>query len=66
MLSDIIFGLIAMTTAVAFYLVPIVKLIPILGAKSIPLVAVILIGVVMMVVEFIQTIRASKEENKKK
>ena len=60
MLSDIIFGLIGMTLAIVFFLVPIVKLIPILGWKSIPLAVVILVGVVMMVVEFIQTIRASK------
>ena len=33
MLSDIIFGLIAMTMAIVFYLVPIVKLFPTLGAR---------------------------------
>lgn len=60
MLSDIIFGVIGMTIAIIFYLVPIVKLVPILGWKSIPLAIVILVGVVMMVVEFIQTIRASR------
>jgi hypothetical protein len=65
MLSDIIFGLIAMTVAIVFYLVPIVKLFPTLGAKTIPLAIVVLVGVVMMVVEFIQTIRASKEDKKK-
>ena len=65
MLSDIIFGVIAMAIAAAFYLVPIVKLVPILGAKSIPLVAVVMIGVVMMVVEFYQTITAEKKEKKK-
>lgn len=65
MLSDIIFGVIAMAIATAFYLVPIVKLVPILGAKSIPLVAVVMIGVVMMVVEFYQTITAEKKEKKK-
>ena len=65
MLSDIIFGVIAMAMAIVFYLVPVVKLIPILQWKSIPLVVVILIGVVMMVVEFIQTVRASKDEGKK-
>ena len=63
MLSDIIFGLIAMTLAIVFYLVPIVKLVPILGWKSIPLGAVILIGVTMMIVEFVQTIRASKKDH---
>ncbi len=63
MLSDIIFGLIAMTMAIVFYLVPIVKLVPLLGAKSIPLVAVVMIGVVMMVVEFVQTVRASKDNS---
>ena len=63
MLSDIIFGLIAMTMAVVFYLVPIVKLVPTLGTKAIPLVIVVMIGVVMMIVEFVQTIRASKEDS---
>jgi len=66
MLSDIIFGLIAMTMAIVFYLVPIVKLVPILGWKSIPLAVVILVGVTMMIVEFIQTVRASKEDKDKK
>jgi hypothetical protein len=65
MLSDIIFGLIAMAMAIVFYLVPIVKLVPILHARSIPLVIVIMIGVVMMVVEFVQTVRASKDESNK-
>lgn len=65
MLSDIIFGLIAMTMAIIFYLVPIVKLVPRLGSASIPLVIVVMIGVTMMVVEFIQTIRASKEDKDK-
>ncbi len=63
MLSDIIFGLIAMTMAVVFYLVPIFKLVPILGTRSIPLVIVVLIGVVMMIIEFIQTVRASKDDS---
>ena len=63
MLSDIIFGLIAMTMAIVFYLVPVVKLVPILHWKSIPLAVVILIGVVMMVVEFVQTVRASKDDS---
>lgn len=62
MLSDIIFGLIAMTMAIVFYLVPIVKLVPSLGYRSIPLAAVILIGVVMMVVEFVQTVRAGRKK----
>ena len=62
MLSDIIFGVIAMTIAIVFYLVPIVKLVPILHWKSIPLIVVILIGVTMMIVEFVQTIRASKKD----
>lgn len=60
MLSDIIFGLIAMAMAIVFYLVPIIKLMPSLGLRSIPLVAVVLIGVAMMIVEFVQTVRASK------
>ncbi|MBE0612554.1 MAG: hypothetical protein IH604_02690 [Burkholderiales bacterium] len=63
MISEIIFGLIGMTMATVFYLVPIVKLVPILGAKSIPLVVVVLIGVVMMIVEFVQTVRASKGDS---
>jgi len=62
MLSDIIFGLIAMTMAIVFYLVPIVKLFPTLGAKTIPLAIVVLVGIAMMVVEFIQTVRASKKD----
>ena len=62
MLSDIIFGVIAMTVAVVFYLVPIVKLVPILGFRSIPLAVVVLIGVVMMVYEFYETVRDSKKE----
>lgn len=65
MISDIIFGLIGMILAIAFYMVPIVKLVPLLGARSIPLIAVVLIGVVMMAVEFVQTVRESKEENNK-
>ena len=64
MLSDIIFGVIAMSLAIVFYLVPIVKLVPILHWKSIPLAVVILIGVVMMVVEFVQTIREGKKGRK--
>jgi hypothetical protein len=62
MLSDIIFAVIAGVLAITFYLVPIVKLIPILEARSIPLVIVVLIGVVMMVVEFVQNIRESKKQ----
>jgi hypothetical protein len=62
MLSDIIFGLIAMTVAIVFYLVPIVKLFPTLGAKTIPLAVVVLIGVAMMIYEFIETVRAGKDD----
>ena len=65
MLSEIIFGLIAMTVAVIFYLVPIVKLVPSLGFKAMPLAIVVLIGVVMMFVDFIQTVRASKDDSGK-
>ena len=65
MLSEIIFGLIAMTVAIVFYLVPVVKLAPTLGFKVIPLVVVVLIGVVMMIVEFVQTVRASKDDGDK-
>lgn len=63
MLSEIIFGVIGMTMAVIFYMVPVVKLVPILGLKSIPLIAVVLIGVGMMIVEFVQTVRASKDDS---
>lgn len=63
MLSDIIFGLIGMTMAVAFYAVPVIKLFPTLGARTIPLCVVVLVGVVMMVYEFIQTVRASKKDD---
>jgi len=63
MLSDIIFGVIAMTVAIVFYAVPVIKLVPTLGLKAIPLVVVILIGVAMMIVEFIQTVRASKDDS---
>ena len=62
MLSDIIFGLIGMAMAIAFFLVPIVKLVPSLGFRAIPLVAVILVGVVMMIVEYVQTVRASRND----
>ena len=62
MLSDIIFGLIGMAMAIAFFLVPIVKLVPSLGYRAIPLVGVILVGVVMMIVEYVQTVRASRND----
>jgi hypothetical protein len=62
MLSDIIFGLVGMTLAIAFYAIPVVKLIPTLGLKTVPLGVVVLIGVAMMIYEFIETIRASKDK----
>lgn len=62
MLSEIIFGVIGMTVAIIFYLVPVVKLAPTLGLRVIPLVVVVMIGVIMMIVEFIQTVRASKKD----
>lgn len=65
MLSEIIFGLIGMTMAIGFYLVPIFKLVPSLGLKSIPLVIVVLIGVAMMIIEFVQTVRASTSDSGK-
>ena len=65
MLSEIIFGLIAMTVAIVFYLVPIVKLFPTLGLNALPLAIVVLVGVVMMIVDFIQTVRASKDDKGK-
>ncbi|TRZ99400.1 MAG: hypothetical protein D4R84_02055 [Rhodocyclaceae bacterium] len=61
MLADIVFGVIAMTVAIVFYAIPVVKLAPTLGLRVIPLVVVVLIGVVMMIVEFIQTVRASRD-----
>jgi len=63
MLSEIIFGLIGMTVAIVFFAVPVVKIAPVLGLKVIPLVVVVLIGVVMMVVEFVQTVRASRDDS---
>jgi hypothetical protein len=65
MLSEIIFGLIAMTVAIVFYLVPIIKLVPSLGFNALPLAIVVLIGVAMMIVDFIQTVRASREDGEK-
>ena len=65
MLSEIIFGLIAMTVAIVFYLVPIVKLFPSLGFNALPLAIVVLIGVAMMIVDFIQTVRASRDDSEK-
>lgn len=62
MISEIVFGLIGMTMAFAFFAVPILKLTPALGFRAIPLVVVILIGVVMMVYEFVETIRRSRNE----
>lgn len=63
MLSDIVFGVIGMTMAIAFFAVPVVKLAPTLGLKVIPLIIVVLVGVVMMMVEFIQTVRASRKDS---
>jgi len=65
MISEIVFGLIGMIMALAFFAVPIVKLAPALGAQAIPLIVVILIGVVMMVVEFVETVRRSKDDSKR-
>jgi hypothetical protein len=62
MISEIIFGLIAMALAIIFYAVPVVKLIPTLGLKAVPLAIVILIGVVMMIYEFIETVRKSGDK----
>lgn len=63
MLSEIIFGLIGMTVAIFFFAVPVVKLAPSLGLKVIPLVVVVLIGVAMMVYEFIETVRKSRDDS---
>ncbi len=65
MLSDIIFGVIGITVAIIFFAVPVVKLAPTLGMRVIPLGVVMLIGIVMMVVEFIQTVRASRDDSDK-
>ena len=62
MISEIIFGLLGMAMAIVFYLVPIVKLVPILGLKSIPLGIVILIGVGMMIYNFFETVRDSRKK----
>jgi hypothetical protein len=62
MISEIIFGLIAMALAIIFYAVPVVKLIPTLGLRAVPLAIVILIGVVMMIYEFIETVRKSGDK----
>jgi hypothetical protein len=62
MISEIIFGLIAMALAIIFYAVPVVKLIPTLGLKAVPLAIVILIGVAMMIYEFIETVRKSGDK----
>jgi len=63
MLSRIIFGLIAMTVAMVFFAVPVIKLAPTLGLRVIPLGVVVLIGVVMMVYEFIENVRESKNDS---
>lgn len=62
MISEIIFGLIAMALAIIFYAVPVVKLIPTLGLRAVPLAIVILIGVAMMIYEFIETVRKSGDK----
>ena len=51
MIAKIVTGLIAMVMALAFYSVPVLKL------KSPALIIVILIGVVMMVWNFIEVVR---------
>ena len=63
MLSRIVFGLIAIAMAVAFLAVPVAKLLPALGSRAFPLLIVILIGIVMMVYEFIETVRDSKDDS---
>ena len=63
MLSEIIFGLIGMTVAIVFFAVPVVKLAPALGLRVIPLIVVVLIGVAMMVYEFIETVRKSRDDS---
>lgn len=63
MLSEIVFGLIGMTVAMVFFSVPVLKLAPVLGWKVIPLIVVVLIGVAMMVYEFFETVRDSRDES---
>lgn len=55
MIAKIVMGLIALLMALAFFLVPIVKL------KSPALVIVVLIGVAMMVYDFIEVVRSKDE-----
>ena len=51
MIAKIVMGLVALTMALAFFSVPILKL------KDPAMIIVILIGVVMMVVNFIEVVR---------
>ena len=51
MIAKIVTGIIAMAMALAFYAVPVIKL------KSPALIIVILIGVAMMVYNFIEVVR---------
>jgi uncharacterized membrane protein len=57
MLSHVILGLIAMALAIAFFMVPVWKL------KEIPLIVIVLIGVAMMVYEFIEGFRKKERRN---
>ena len=62
MKSTLFFGLLAVGVAIAFYGVPVVKLAPTLGARVIPLVVVVLIGIGMMLYEFYENVRDSRED----
>ena len=55
MIAKIVMGLIALLMALAFFLVPIVKL------KSPALAIVVLIGVAMMVYDFIEVVRSKDD-----
>jgi len=56
MIAKIVMGVIAVGMALAFFAVPIVKL------RSPALIVVILIGVVMMVYNFIEVVREKDED----
>ncbi|MGE3450408.1 MAG: hypothetical protein AB7I06_03270 [Burkholderiales bacterium] len=55
LIAKIVMGLIALLMALAFFLVPIIKL------KSPALVIVVLIGVAMMVYDFIEVVRSKDD-----
>lgn len=56
MIVKVITGLIGITIALVFYGVPIIKL------KEIPMIVVVLVGVGMMIYEFIEQVREKDED----